>query len=166
MRLLILALTSVLAVACAGDSEPPAETPPAPVEPPAATQPADPTDLLGSARLAKVLSPEWERVEEFTQQFYAGDLDKLYSSFSGTYKEEFSLQDLFDLHAKMRAEFGQELEVVATRTEENQGYKAFFRASRFSDDERLIEVAFVIGPDDTIAGLVVTPDRTAQPPAR
>ncbi len=76
------------------------------------------------------------------------------------------MQNLVDLRDKMLTEFGEEVEVVSSREEENEGYHAFFRAARFSDDERLIEVAFVIGPDESIAGLFVTPDRTAQSPAQ
>ncbi len=172
MRLLALPLILLLTLACAGESEPPAEGAPgaaAETGPSAGStdsEPAEPGELVGGARLTKVLSPEWERVEGFTQQFYAGELDALYASFSDGYKEEFSLQDLIDLRDKMLAEFGEEVEVVSTRTEEREGYEAFFRAARFSREERLIEVAFVIGPDDAIAGLFVTPDRTAESSAR
>ncbi len=74
------------------------------------------------------------------------------------------MQALVGLRDKMLAEFGEEVEVVATRKEAKEGYQAFFRAARFSGDERLIEVAFLIGPDDSIAGLFVTPDQRAVSP--
>ncbi|NIL99958.1 MAG: hypothetical protein GTN89_03190 [Acidobacteria bacterium] len=172
MRLLVLSLTILLALACAGEPEPAGETTPGsatettPSSGSTESEPTEPTDLLGGAKLAKVRSAEWERVEGFTRQFYAGELDPLYASFSEGYKQEFSMQDLVGLRDKMLAEFGEEVEVVATRKEEREGYRAFFRAARFSADERLIEVAFLIGPDDSIAGLFVTPDRTAESPAR
>ena len=167
MRLFALFLTVLLVVACAGDPQPPAET--AAVPPtgsPTETDTEDPLNLVGGARFAKVVSPEWERVEGFTKQFYDGALDQLYAGFSAGYKEEFSMQNLVDLRERMLTEFGEEVEVVATRKEENQGYHAFFRAARFSGGERLIEVAFVIGPDESIAGLFVTPERTAESAAQ
>ncbi|NIM62382.1 MAG: hypothetical protein GTN89_11350, partial [Acidobacteria bacterium] len=74
--------------------------------------------------------------------------------------------DLTLLRDGMLSQFGEEVEVVSTRIEEKQGYSAFFRVARFSADERLIEIAFLIGPDESIAGLFVTPDRTAQSPAQ
>jgi len=163
MRLFALALTFLLAAACAGDTQTavdePASTPP---QTSADAQTTEETGLRGAARLAKVVSPEWERVEGFTKLFYEGDLEELYSNFSAEYREEFSIQDLTALRDNMRTQFGEEAEVVATRTEENQGYKAFFRAARFSGGDRLIEVAFVIGPDNSISGLFVTPERTSQ----
>ncbi len=76
------------------------------------------------------------------------------------------MQNLIDLRDKMLTEFGEEVEIVATRKEENEGYHAYFRAARFSGDERLIEVAFLIAPDESIAGLFVTPDRTTESPAQ
>jgi len=163
MRLFALTLTILLAVAFAGEPEAPADpglAPPA--EAPADSAGEDSLDLLGGARIAKVVSPEWARIEEFTQRFYAGELDDLYEDFSPTYRKEFSIQDLAGLRTKMIEDFGEEVEVVATRIEEKDGYHAFFRAARFSADDRLIEVAFVIASDDTIAGLFVTPDRTPQ----
>ena len=183
MRLFALSITILVAVACAADPQPAANdaaAPPteAPVDTdavtpvdadavdPVDTDAVDPINLLGSARIAKVVSPDWARVEGFTKQFYEGELDQLYASFSAECKEEFSMQNLVDLRDKMLTEFGEEVEIVATRKEENEGYHAYFRAARFSGDERLIEVAFVIAPDESIAGLFITPDRTAQHPAQ
>jgi len=160
MRLFVLSLTILLAAGCAGDPQPPADDATgagAPVDADA----AEPINLTGDARLVRVVSPEWERVEGFTKLFYDGELEQLYANFSAGYKEEFSLQNLTTLRDKMLAEFGEEVEVVKTRKEEKQGYQAFFRAARFSADERLIEVAFLIGPNETISGLFVTPERTA-----
>jgi hypothetical protein len=162
MRLFALALTFPLIAGCAGDSQTavddPASTPP---ESTAGTESGE-MDLRGAARLSRVVSPEWERIEEFTRLFYDGELEQLYTQFSSSYREEFSMEALTELRNKMLADYGEEVEVVATRTEDSQGYRAFFRASRFSAGDRLIEVAFVIGPDDTISGLVITPERTSQ----
>ena len=133
MRLFALSVTILVALACAGDPQPPANGAAAPpTEAPVETDAVDPVNLVGDARLVKIVSPEWERVEGFTKQFYEGELDELYANFSAGYKEEFSLQSLVDLRDRMLTEFGEEVEVVATRIEENQGYHAFFRDSRFS----------------------------------
>jgi hypothetical protein len=172
MRLFALFLVILLATACAGEPEPAREDPAlAPAQTPQTTTPdgdggKGTLDIVGNARLGKVVSPEWVRIEGFTKQFYNGELDKLYGSFSAAYKQEFSMQDLIDLRDKMLTEYGEEIEVVATREEEKQDYRAFFRAARFSNDERLIEIAFVIGPDETIGGLYVTPDRGDQSPVQ
>jgi hypothetical protein len=164
MRLFALSLTILLAVACAGDPQPPADEAAGPAATaPVHTDAVEPIDLRGDARLVKLVSPEWERVEEFTKLFYDGELEQLYANFSAAYQEEFSLQDLTTLRDGMLAELGEEVEVVKTRKEEKQGYQAFFREARFSGDERLIEVAFLIGPNQTISGLFVTPERSAPP---
>ena len=160
MRLFALSLTILLAAGCAGDPQPPANDA-AGAGAPVDADVAEPINLTGDAQLVRVVSPEWERVEAFTKLFYDGELEQLYANFSAGYKEEFSLQNLTTLRDKMLTEFGEEIEVVKTRKEENQGYQAFFRAARFSADERLIEVAFVLGPNETISGLFVTPERTA-----
>ncbi len=76
------------------------------------------------------------------------------------------MQDLVDLRDRVLTEYGEEVEVIATRKEENQDYRAFFRAARFSNDERLIEIAFVIGSDESIAGIYVTPDRGTPSPVQ
>lgn len=171
MRLFILSLMLLLAVACGSEPGPAEENTAAPAQIPQPEAPdADDGDMtvniIGEARLAKFISPEWARIEGFTKQFYDGELDELYASFSEPYKQEFSMQDLIDLRDMVLTEYGQEVEVVATRKEEKQNYRAFFRAARFSDDERLIEIAFLIGPDESIGGLYVTPDRGTQSPAR
>ena len=170
MRLFALLLIILLAVACGGEPEPTGKDTALPPDQTSHTEAPDGDDgkgtvkLLGATRLGKFVSPGWARVEGFTKQFYDGELDELYASFSEAYKQEFSLQDLVDLRDRVLTEYGEEVEVVATRKEENQDYRAFFRAARFSNDERLIEIAFVIGPDESIGGLYVTPDRGAQSP--
>ena len=171
MRLFALFLTIVLAVACGSEPEPVEENIAPPAQTPQ-TEAPDPDDgegtidIVGNARLGMFISPEWARIEGFTKQFYDGQLDELYASFSELYRRDFSMQDLIDLRDKVLTEYGQEVEVVATRKEEKQDYRAFFRAARFSDDERLIEISFLIGPDESIGGLYITPDRGAQSPAQ
>jgi hypothetical protein len=163
MRVLALSLTILLAVACGGESDTVGD---AAVEPPRSTTgtttDADekPLSVVGATRLAKVLTPDWAAVENYTQQFYDGKLEELYESFSDSAKQDFSMQDLVDLRDRMLAEYGREVEVVATRKEEKESYRAFFRAARFSDDERLIEVAWLIGPDGSVGGIYITPDRS------
>ena len=163
MRLFVLTLTILVASGCAGDPQPAVDDATAPVNEVSAAVDApgaaDPGQLIGTAQITKVMPPDWARVQGFTQQFYDGELDQLYASFSAGYKEEFSMQDLVDLRDKTLTEFGEEVEIVNTRKEENEGYHAYFRAARFSADERLIEVAFLIAPDESIAGLFITPDR-------
>ena len=172
MRLFALSLMILLAAACGGEPEPVGEETVPPTvqtpqtEPPHADGGEETVKIVGNARLGKVVSPDWARIEGFTKQFYDGELDELYASFSEAYKQEFSMQNLVDLRDTVLTEYGAEIEVVGTRKEEKEGYRAFFRAARFSNDERLIEIAFVIGSDESIAGIYVTPDRGTPSPVQ
>lgn len=170
MKRSALLLIVLLALACSGEPETAVEAETPATEPPATTpadQPAtsdDTLDVIGGTRLVRTIAPEWETVEALTMEFYSGDLDALYDKFSADYKTEFSRRQLGELHDLMRAEYGEEIEVLASRKEEKQGYQAFFRASRFSSDERIIEVAFVLDANGAISGLAVTPDRSGATP--
>ena len=161
MRLFALFLMTLLAVACGGEPTGQDTAPSAAPTPQIGVPQGDDgkTTTNAIARLGKVVSPEWARIERFTKQFYNGELDELYANFSDAFKQEFSMQDLVDLRDRVLTEYGEEVKVVATRKEENEDYRAFFRAVHFSNDERLIEIVFVIGPDELIGGLYVTPDR-------
>jgi len=170
MRVFALSLSILFVLACGGETEPAADLPapeavksPPPVTEPAAVSVPGTHTIVGDSKLVKIVTAEWKPIEAYTQQFYRGELDELYALFSDAAKEEFSMQNLIDLHDKVQTDYGEEVEIVASRKEEKDEYVAFFRAARFSLDERLIEVAWVIGSDDSIRGLYITPDRSAQP---
>jgi len=170
MRRLSLVLMVVLCMACAADPEPAADAPAASTpaaESAAAASPEPGTSetpenvsLVGGTKVGKVKSDDWKRVDRFTAMLYAGELETLHGEFSEAAKQELDLSGLTAIRDGLLANHGEEVEVVGSTREEKEGYRAYKRAARFSKDERLIEVAWVIGPDDEIAGLFVTPDRS------
>jgi len=170
MRRICLTLMVVFALACAADPESKADDP-APTTPPPAesvTTPAgtgadssDKVSLVGGSKVGLIKPDDWKRIDRFTEMFYSGELESLHAEFSEAARTELPLDALTAMRAGLLAEHGEEVEIVNTTKEEKDGYRAYKRAARFSRDSRLIEVAWVIGPDEAIAGLFVTPDRSA-----
>ncbi len=180
MKRWTLPLIALLFLACAGDSGPAEE----PVEEPApaprvsggdaplvgpeeaepngdGAAPREPT-FEGVAGMAVVRSEDWRRVNEYTRMFYDGELEALHAKFSSDAKTELPLAALTALRDQMLQELGTELQPLAFKREENAGYRAYKRAAKFSEREDLVEVAWVIAPDDSIAGLFISPQRSSK----
>jgi len=173
MRWICLTLMVVLALACAADPESkagdPAPTTPPPAEgvtTPAGTSggtgadSAERISLVGGSKVGHIKPDDWKRIDRLTEMFYSGELESLHVEFSEAARTELPLDALTALRAGLLAEHGEEVEIVDTTKEEKDGYRAYKRAARFSRGSRLIEIAWVIGPDEEIAGLFVTPDRS------
>jgi hypothetical protein len=169
MKVLALFLIILGAIACGGPGEeetPVVENQP-PVAAPDATTQGDPAieedttlSVIGGSRIGKYIPDDWVLVNTLTQQFYDDDLETLYASFTDEMKTEWPLQKLRAFRSKILTDHGDEVEVIASTKEEKEGYRAYKRAARFSKQESLVEVAWVLDGDDRVAGLFVTPERT------
>ena len=157
----------LLCLACAAENEPvekPAEAPlensgsdEAPVETESGDpEPASEEPVFTARSSVSIVVPEdWIRINEYTRMFYDGELDALHANFSAEAKLELPLAALTGMRNRMLRSWGRETEQLALKKEENEGYRAYKRAAKFSNYEGLVEVAWLIGPDDSIAGLFV-----------
>lgn len=154
---------------CGGDSAPPTgstdRAPAAPTE----GQATDATALPREPRVVDVqlqvppvtaTRPGFETVTRYTEQFYAGELEKLFERFSDEMKTQLPLDRLRELHAFVAERYGREVELIDQDTQTKDEYRGFVRWARFSDHEGVIQIEWILRRDDTIAGFFIRP---AQP---
>ena len=97
------------------------------------------------------------RVHEYTDLFYEGSLDVLYEKFSEEMREALSMTQFVRLHAHMRANFGKETSVVAEETQTKGDRRGFVRWAHFDNTDEIIEIQWILRPDDAVAGFFLRP---------
>jgi hypothetical protein len=134
---------------CSGEpSEAEAAVPDAAESPSAAPPPgpaSDPADLA--------------TVRRYTEMFYRGELDSLFEKFSDEMKEVIPRERLAALHERAVTEFGSETRVIGEDSQTKGDYRAFVRWARFDGTEDVIEIQWILRPDDEIAGFYIRPAR-------
>jgi len=99
-----------------------------------------------------------ETVREYTRMFYAGELDRLHERFSPEMRSDvMPLDKLRELREFVRRTYGDETEVVGEDSQTKGDYRGFARWARFSAHEGVIEVQWILRPDDSVAGFFVRP---------
>jgi hypothetical protein len=167
LRIFSVLLFAGMLVHCGGEAEEPAS--PLTDDKPAATaetpdSPSGPTEgadnLVGEVSVTRIPAKDggqFDTVRRYTQQFYAGEFEKLHDRFSDEMKEVVPLEKLEEIHAFVVDQYGREIEVVGEDTQTNEDYRAFVRWARFSDHDGIIEIQWILHDDDTIAGFFVQP---------
>jgi hypothetical protein len=137
------------AVAVSSDPEP--QAPPPAAAPPAPQRSAAPSP-------AAAMNPaDFATVREYTELFYAGNLDVLHEKFSAEMREVLTMTQFVRLHAHMRENYGEETVVIAEDTQTKGDFRGFVRWARFDKTDEIIEVQWILKPDDVIAGFFLRP---------
>jgi len=129
---------------------------PEPQAPPPAAAPA-PQRSAAPSPAAAMNPADFAMVREYTELFYAGNLDVLHEKFSEEMREVLSMTQFVDLHAHMRENYGEETTVIAEDTQTKGDYRGFVRWARFDKTDEIIEVQWILNPDDVIAGFYLRP---------
>jgi len=172
MRPLALGSVGLALLLLAGCGAEPSET----AEPATAAAPPGPTTseapdseksppALGDVRIS--ITPErdpgLEAVHRYTRMFYGGELEQLFEKFSPEMRQEIlPLDKLRQLREFVRKNYGKEVEVVGEDSRTQGDYRGFVRWARFSDHDGVIEIQWILRPDDTVAGLLVRPAKRKQ----
>jgi len=96
-------------------------------------------------------------VHRYTEMLYDGELDALFEKFSPEFRETMPRDRLTVIHAAMGERFGKEIQLLGEETANKGEYRAFARWARFDKAEDVVEVQWILRPDDTIAGLFIQP---------
>ena len=160
------ALLLVLAASCSGDSRPTGEAgqaqvaPAAPPQAPAAVpSPAPPSvPLTPPAPTKPALDPQVAALgHRYTEMFYQGELDLLYQKFSDEMRGVLPLDKLSALYENAAKTYGKQSVVIAEDSKANESYRGFVRWARFDKTDEVIEIQWILRPDDTIAGFFIRP---------
>jgi len=152
-----------LAVGC-GDPAPPPASPRDDPEPTAAPRaelaPApeaapDITVAEQELRVEPAADPGLEVVRRYTQMFYSGETEKLREKFSEEMKAEFPPGRLEVMRDRVELNLGKEVEVVGEDSQIRDDYRGYVRWARFSKHEGVVEIQWVLRPDNTIAGFII-----------
>ncbi len=157
-RLACVALLLATLPRCAPPAPPPVTDPPqrAPVAESRGVAPAPETAAVPDP--APVPDPAAITVvQRYTEMFYRGEIDLLHGKFSSEMQQVLSLAQLSALHEHVIATYGKETRVIAEDAQSNADYRGFVRWARFDKTEDVIEVKWILKPDDTIAGFFIQP---------
>jgi hypothetical protein len=150
---------ALLCAACGGSGETPPPVPvPAQEPPPLSLTPVPVPPQPGPARA----DPGFERVRAYTEQFYRGDLEKLYERFSPEMRATLPLERLRALRAQIAERYGKEVAVLGEDSQVKGEYRGFVRWARFDRYDGVMEVQWILRKDDSVAGLFVRPARTGK----
>jgi len=169
--LTILALgLSPLLCACGGSQpeapEPAAATRGAPADSaaPEATPPPIGDVQVSIVPLAPAGIAGADLVREYTRMFYAGELEALVQKFSPEMREDIlPLDKLRALREELRNQYGEEVQVLGEDAKTRDDYRAFARFARFSKNNDVLQLQWILRPDDSVAGFKVMPAKKPQP---
>jgi hypothetical protein len=160
----ILAIAMLLAVAAGCSGEAPAESAPA-AEHSATSLPAKTS--VAEERTSQSLDlpaprpavdpEEFATVRRYTAMFYRGELDLLFESFSEEMREVLPMEQLSALHEHAITNFGTETRVIAEDSQVKNDYRGFVRWARFDKTDAIIEIQWILRPNDEIAGFYIRP---------
>jgi hypothetical protein len=161
-RVLINTLLLAVAAGCSGEA--PAE--PAPDAEVAATSLPAKTSVAadkGSAALGPPAprpaedSEQFATVRRYTAMFYRGELEQLFENFSDEMREVVPREQLSAIHEHAVTNFGQETSVIAEDSAVKNDYRGFVRWARFDKTDAIIEIQWILRPNDEIAGFFIRP---------
>lgn len=158
----------VLLCGCGG-SEPREPEPEAPSAPAPTASAAPAPAPVGEGQVSIVpLAPAGiegaDLVREYTRMFYAGELEALVQKFSPEMREEIlPLHKLRALRDEMRSQYGEELQVLGEDAQTKGEYRGFARFARFSKNDAVLQLRWILRPDDSVAGFQVMPAQKPQP---
>ncbi len=137
---------------------------------PSAPEPAPAKSLVATTQIVPGAGEGFETADEYTRQFYAGELDRLFQKFSSEMRTVMTLEQLRQNRARFTEQFGPEVAVVHRESQADGEHRAFMRWARFEKREEVIGVEWILRGDGEIAGFFVRiatpPERsTASPPA-
>jgi len=163
----VVGLLLALVAGCSGpaaESEPP-ETTAAVTEPLVAHVPT-PDPLAGVRHPLPVPTtasrpqPETaglDTARRYTEMFYRGDLEPLFEKFSVEMRSVVPLERLVMMREHAVEAFGKEIGVIAEETDTQGEYRGFVRWARFDGTDEVIEVQWILRPDDEVAGFFIRP---------
>jgi hypothetical protein len=169
-RAYAILLLLAVATGCSGEpSEAEAAVPDVAVEPTGTSLPSEAPDVDGltpQAATAPPVAPAPEpeppglaAVREYTEMFYRGELDPLFDRFSEEMREVLPRERLGALYDHAVKEFGREARIIGQDAQTKGDYRAFVRWARFDGTRDVIEIQWILRPDDTVAGFYIRPAR-------
>ena len=161
----------ILLCGCGGsEPEAPEQTAPSPTAGPTASAAPDPTPPpIGDVQVSIVpLAPAGidgaDLVREYTRMFYAGELEKLFEKFSPEMREDIlPLDKLRALREQVRSQYGEEVQVLGEDAQTKGDYRGFARWARFSKRDDVLQLRWILRPDDSVAGFQVMPAQNPPP---
>ena len=169
----VLGLTlGILLCGCGGSAPeaPEQAAPPAPSGPNASAAPDPTPPPISDVQVSIVPQAPagiegTELVREYTRMFYAGELEKLIEKFSPEMREDIlPLDKLRTLRDELRSQYGEEVQVLGEDAQTKGDYRGFARFARFSKNDAVIQLRWILRPDDSVAGFQVMPAQKPQPP--
>jgi hypothetical protein len=104
-----------------------------------------------------------DTAREYTRMFYAGELEPLFEKFSPEMRTEIlPLEKLRALREQVRERYGEETQVLGEDSQTKGDLRGFARWARFSRHDGVIEIRWILRPDDTVAGFMVIPAKLPQ----
>lgn len=160
----ILASAMLLAVVAGCSGEAPADPTPT-AEGSATSLPAKTSvaadGVSGSLDLPAPRPPvdpeKFATVRRYTAMFYRGELDPLFERFSDEMKNVVPRDQLSAMHEHAVTNFGQETRVIAEDSAVKNDYRGFVRWAQFDKTDEVIEIQWILRPDDDIAGFFIRP---------
>lgn len=153
----------LLSIGCAGCSTESSEQGLAaadPVADPAVTEAPTTKNLQTQPRIAKPVDG-MDVADEYTRQFYAGEVDALFAKFSEEMKGMIPLDDFRVNQGKFESHFGKQTALVNQEAKVDGGMRSFTRWARFENFDGVVSVEWILHEDDTIAGFFI---RNSPPP--
>lgn len=160
----ILANAMLLAVVAGCSGEAPADPTPA-AEGAATSLPAKTSvDSDGVSRSLDRPAPrppvdpeKFATVRRYTAMFYGGELDRLFERFSDEMKEVVPRDQLSAIYEHTVTDFGKETHVIAEDSAVKKDYRGFVRWAQFDKTDQVIEIQWILRPNDEIAGFFIRP---------
>jgi hypothetical protein len=161
-RFLANALLLAVVAGCSGEA--PAEPTPAaegsatsiPAETPVAAD--EVSRSPGQPAPRPPVDPEaFAAVHRYTAMFYRGELDALFESFSDEMQGIVPREQLSAVHEHAVTNFGKEIRVIAEDSAVKNDYRGFVRWAQFDKTDQVIEIQWILRPNDEIAGFFIRP---------
>jgi hypothetical protein len=96
-------------------------------------------------------------VRRYTDMFYRGELDLLFENFSDEMREVVPRDQLSAVHEHAVTNFGKETRVIAEDSAVKNDYRGFVRWAQFDKTDEVIEIQWILRPNDEIAGFFIRP---------
>jgi hypothetical protein len=93
----------------------------------------------------------------YTEMFYDGKLDLLHEEFSEEMQDIVPMEQLNAMFEHAVTNYGEEAGVIAEESQTRGDYRGFVRWARFDKTDEVIEVQWILKPNDEIAGFYIRP---------
>jgi hypothetical protein len=101
-------------------------------------------------------------VHRYTEMFFSGQTEQLREKFSEEMKQQFPAGRLELMLGRVQDSLGEPVEIVGEDSQSRGEYRAYVRWARFSKHEGIVEIQWILRPDDKVAGFFVRDARAGR----